>query len=169
MKEYLDVVDEEDRIIGRCSRDKAHSEGLRHRTVMFFLMDTEGRIMVTKRSEKKDFFPGYKSVVMGGHVGAGSTYGDALEKEVKEEAGTMGEYVKIGEFFKDIPEEKENVMLFTVYVKPQEVEICRDEFESGEFLELEEVYKLVRDSDDFLPETDIVLKLLEDFLRERGK
>ncbi len=160
MVEYLDIVDEEDNVVGRCTRDEAHSSGKRHRTVMFFVLSPNENIMVTKRTKNKDFFPGYRSVVMGGHVGAGDSYEEALKREVEEEIGTFGEYQEIGRFTKDIPEETENVKLYTVKVEPEKIRLAKDEFEGGVFMSLEDILKEVERCHDFLPETQQVLEIL---------
>ncbi len=162
MSELIDIVDENDEIIEQCSRKEAHSRGLRHRSVMFFVLSPDGRIMVTERSKNKDFFPGYRSVVMGGHVKAGDSYDEALKREVKEEIGTFGDYKEIGRFTKDIPEETENVRLYTVTVDPDKIRLAEDEFADGEFMSLDQVLKEVESCDDFLPETPQVIRMFKD-------
>ncbi len=164
MVEFVDIVDEKDEVIGRCSRDEAHSGGLRHRTVMFFALSPDNNILVTKRTKNKDFFPEYRSVVMGGHVRAGDSYEEALKQEVKEEIGTFGDYQEIGGFTKDITEETENVRLYTVKVNPERVRLSQDEFVKGVFMSLDDILKEVEHHDDFLPETEHVL----DMLRSEG-
>ncbi len=157
--EYLDVVNEENEIIEKKTRTEVHEKRLPHRTVMFFVFDTEGNILVTKRSDTKDFFPGYWSVVMGGHVTSGDGYDETLEKEMKEEIGTLGKYTEIGEFIKDIPEEVEYVRLYKVTVSPEDITLLKDEFEKGEFWTREKIEK-EREKREFLPETDVVLGFL---------
>ncbi len=159
MVEYLDIVDENDKVVGRCTREEAHSKGKRHRTVMFFVLSPDGKIMVTKRTDNKDFFPGYRSVVMGGHVSSGDTYEEALKREAREEIGTFGDYKEIGRFTKDIPEETENVKLYTIEVDPEDVRLSKDEFVEGRFIPLNDILKDVEKSDDFLPETKQVLEM----------
>lgn len=159
--EYLDIVNEENQVVGKESREVVHSKRLPHRTVMFFVFDQDDNILVTKRSDTKDFFPGYWSVVMGGHVTSGDGYDETLEKEMEEEIGIIGEYEEIGEFIKDIPEEVEHVKLYKVTVSPEDITLLKDEFEKGEFWEMEKIEK-EREKRKFLPETDVVLGFLSD-------
>jgi len=164
MSEKLDIVDEEDDVIDVKTRKEAHDKGLRHRSVMFFVFDPEGKLLMTQRSEDKRFYPGYWSVVLGGHVTSGSSYEEALEREMEEEIGLVGEYDNIGSFTKDIEEEKENVQLYRVEVDPEKIELSPIEFERARFVSLEELEEEIEDKD-MLPETEQVLKIL----REKGE
>jgi len=157
--EYLDVIDESNEVIGKKPRKVVHEKRLRHRTVMFFVISPEGKILVTKRSDNKDFFPGYWSIVLGGHVKSGESYEEALMLEMQEELGTKGEYEKIGSFIKDIEEEIEHVHLYKVKVNPDEINLLDKEFNKGEFWKIEEIKKKI-DELNFLPETEIVIEYL---------
>lgn len=157
--EYLDVVDENDEVIDKKPREIVHEKRLRHRTIMFFVISLDDKILVTKRSENKDFFPRYWSIVLGGHVKSGESYEEALLSEMKEEIGTVGKYEKVGSFVKDIEEEIEHVFLYKVKVVPGEIELSDKEFEKGEFWDLGKI-KRKREELDFLPETGGVIKYL---------
>ncbi|MFO7791994.1 MAG: NUDIX domain-containing protein [Candidatus Saliniplasma sp.] len=161
--EYLDVVDEQNRVIDQRPRKEVHEKGLPHRTVMFFVRSPEGKYLVTKRSEDKEFFPGYWSVVMGGHVQASESYEASLDKEMREEIGVKGDYKELGSFVKDIPEETEHVKLYEVIVEPDDIELLDKEFKKGEFWDKDMIIEELDvevDKRKFLPETEIVLKYL---------
>lgn len=155
--EKLDVVDEEDRIIDSVDRKKAHEKGLRHSSVMFFVKSHKGNFLVTRRSEDKEIYPGYWSIVLGGHVRSGMSYDETLEKESMEEIGKRGEYHLINTFVKDIPEEKENVSLYLVKIIDEDVELLEEEFEEGYFWSMQKIEEELEDKE-FLPETTTVLK-----------
>lgn len=157
--EYLDVIDENDQVIDKKTRKVVHEKRLRHRTVMFFVVSPEGKILVTKRSDNKDFFPGYWSIVLGGHVKSGETYEEALITEMNEEINTVGGYEKLGEFVKDIKEELEHVNLYKVKVEPDEIDLLDKEFQKGEFWTEEKIKSKINELD-FLPETEGVIKYL---------
>jgi len=118
-----------------------------------------GKILVTKRSDNKDFFPGYWSIVLGGHVKSGETYEEALITEMNEEINTVGGYEKLGEFVKDIKEELEHVNLYKVKVEPDEIDLLDKEFQKGEFWTEEKIKSKINELD-FLPETEGVIKYL---------
>lgn len=161
MTEELDIVNEDDQVVRKCTRKEAHDEKLRHRSVMFFVFNRDGELLMTKRSADKRFFPSYWSIVLGGHVPSGYDYEEALEKEMEEELGVLGDYEEVGSFKKDIEEEKENVKLYRAFVDPKDIELSPEEFEEGRFIDPDELRSKM-DQKDFLPETEIVLRFLED-------
>jgi len=159
MTEELDIVNKDDQIIGKSTRKDAHDKKLRHRSVMFFVFDQNGKLLMTKRSEDKRFYPGYWSIVLGGHVPAGFSYEEALEKEMEEEIGTTAPCENLGSFKKEIEEENENVRLYKAVVDPKKIELSPKEFEKGLFVTFEEL-ESEKKKKNFLPETKMVLEFL---------
>lgn len=85
--ELVDVVDESDRVIGTVTRAAMRAGRLRHRAVFVAVMHPDGRLLVHRRSEEKDVWPGWWDIAVGGVVSAGETYDDAARREVFEEVG----------------------------------------------------------------------------------
>ena len=162
LSEMFDVVDEEDHVIGRASRRECHEKGLIHRSVMFFIFNAKGEILVTKRTKNKDFFPEYWSILLGGHVGFGESYEEAVAREVEEEVGLKAVPFFIHYFKKRIPEEKENVKVYGVVIK-EKPSLNEDELEEGEFLSIDEL-KGRLNKEKFLPETETLLSILKEYL-----
>ncbi|GGP70226.1 putative Nudix hydrolase [Streptomyces variabilis] len=88
--EILDIVDENDRVIGQAPRGEAYARGLRHRCVFVLARDAEDRIFVHRRTPTKLVFPSLYDMFVGGVVGAGETYDDAALREAEEELGVAG-------------------------------------------------------------------------------
>ena len=88
--EILDIVDENDRVVGQAPRGQAYAEGLRHRCVFIQARDAEGRIFVHRRTPTKLVFPSLYDMFVGGVVGAGESYDDAALREAEEELGVSG-------------------------------------------------------------------------------
>lgn len=165
MAEKLDIVNEEDEVVGVKTRKEAHDEGLRHRSVMFFVFNHDENLLMTQRSEDKRFYPGYWSIVLGGHVTSGLSYEEALKKEMEEEIGVRGKYKEMGGFKKDIEEEKENVKLFKTEVDPEKIELSTEEFKMARFISPDEIEDIIKEKD-FVPETKEVLTVLKDSFEE---
>lgn len=88
--EIIDIVDENDRVIGRSSRGEAYARGLRHRCAFILARDAEGRIFVHRRTPSKLVFPSLYDMFVGGVVGAGEGYDEAALREAEEELGVTG-------------------------------------------------------------------------------
>ncbi|AVV43532.1 NUDIX domain-containing protein [Streptomyces sp. ID05-04B] len=88
--EILDIVDENDQVVGRRPRGQVYAEGLRHRCVFVQVRDAEGRIFVHRRTATKLVFPSLYDMFVGGVVGAGEAYDDAALREAEEELGVSG-------------------------------------------------------------------------------
>ncbi len=88
--EILDVVDEDDQVVGRARRGDVYARGLRHRCVFVWARDGEGRVFVHRRTDTKQVFPGLYDMFVGGVVGAGESYDAAALREAEEELGVSG-------------------------------------------------------------------------------
>ncbi len=85
--EIYAVVDAEDRVIGKATREKIHREGLFHRSVHIFVFNKDGQLYIQKRSMNKDMYPGLWDSSAAGHVDFGETYETAAARELEEELG----------------------------------------------------------------------------------
>ncbi len=159
MTELFSVVDEDDNVIGKANRTEVHVKGLIHRSVMFFIFDKKGRILVTQRTKNKEFYKEYWSIGLGGHVNAGETYDEAVVREVKEEANIDEKPFFMGSFKLRIPEESENVRVYG-FVTDKKPELDPFEVKQGMFLTREEMEEKIK-KEKFLPETEDLLKILK--------
>lgn len=83
----LEVVDENDNIIGLETRAKIHKEGLLHREIHVSFFNPNGEIIFQRRSLTKDTYPGKLDTAVGGHVEPNMSYEQTAIKESKEETG----------------------------------------------------------------------------------
>ncbi|MFE4552507.1 NUDIX hydrolase [Streptomyces sp. NPDC056785] len=88
--EILDIVDENDVVVGVSPRAEAYARGLRHRCVFVRARDAEGRLFVHRRTATKLVFPSLYDMFVGGVVGAGESYDSAALREAEEELGVSG-------------------------------------------------------------------------------
>lgn len=99
----MDVVDDEDRVIATVTRAEMRAQRLQHRAVSIAVIGTDWRLLVHRRADDKDVWPGMWDLAAGGVVAAGETYEDAARRELHEELGVRAEeLVSLGEGrFKD--------------------------------------------------------------------
>ncbi|MFG2175811.1 NUDIX domain-containing protein [Streptomyces niveus] len=88
--EILDIVDENDHVVGQAPRGEAYAKGLRHRCVFVLARDADDRVFVHRRTATKLAFPSHHCMFVGGVVGAGETYDEAALREAEEELGVSG-------------------------------------------------------------------------------
>ncbi len=98
--ELLDIVDEQDNIIGQKRRSSVYREGLSNfRVVNAFVVNSKGQLWIPRRTYHKRIFPGNLDLSMGGHVESGETYEAAFARELKEELDwdlDQTEYSRLG-------------------------------------------------------------------------
>ena len=88
MPEFLPLVDETGRVIGRALRSQCHGDpALIHPVVHLHVTDASGRLLLQRRSAAKDLLPGYWDTAVGGHVSFGESAEQALIRETGEELG----------------------------------------------------------------------------------
>lgn len=89
--ELLDIVDEKGIPTGKTTdRETAHAKGIRHRTAhVWIVRKKEGRlqILLQKRSEEKDSYPGCYDISSAGHIPAGVDFIPSAIRELQEELG----------------------------------------------------------------------------------
>lgn len=85
--DVVDVVDADDRVLATATRARMRAEGLRHRAVYVLVRTTDDRIVVHRRADWKDVYPGAWDVCFGGVLAAGEGWDEAAARELAEEAG----------------------------------------------------------------------------------
>lgn len=164
-EEYLDVVDETDRVVGRRMLDDCLRLGLLHRAVVVFLSDAAGRVFIQKRSSAKRWYPGYWSASCTGHVSSGESYVEGARRELREELGVVCELALVGKFltpkwayggvteweFDAVFEGKVSGASFTL----------NEEVEEGRWVSRDWLKRMVEDGSDFTPDTIMALAEFE--------
>jgi isopentenyldiphosphate isomerase len=88
MDEMLTQVTDGDEVLGPVLRSLVHGNpALIHRSVHILVVSPEGRLLLQKRSLRKDTQPGKWDTSVGGHVGFGQSYEEAALREAEEELG----------------------------------------------------------------------------------
>ncbi len=91
MDELLDIVNEQDRVIGQALRSACHGNPeLIHRAVHVLVFNGRGRLLLQKRPLHKDVQPGRWDTSVGGHLDVGEGYYQGALREMGEELGIVG-------------------------------------------------------------------------------
>lgn len=87
MSEILDIVNDNDEVIGQAERDRVHREGLVCRLVYVCFYTPDREVILQKRSDIKKNDPGKLTTTASGHVASGQSYLEAAVRETFEETG----------------------------------------------------------------------------------
>jgi isopentenyldiphosphate isomerase len=87
-EELLQLVDLEGRPAGAAPRSECHGNpALIQAVVHLHLFDQDGRLYLQKRAATKDRYPSRWDTSVGGHVSAGESPQQAIQRETREELG----------------------------------------------------------------------------------
>lgn len=158
MDEILDLVNDNDEIIGALERDEVYRSNLNNfRVINCFIKNNEGKLWIPLRQHNKRMFPNCLDVSCGGHVSSGESYLDAFKKEMQEELNIDIDTKQYKVLGKCNPK-ADNVSAFmTVYEITQDIapEYNPVDFQSYEWINPEDLVKEIesgtRKSKDDLP------------------
>jgi len=88
--ELVDVIDDDGGVVGTVTRAEMRRRRLRHRCTFVIVRSSDGGVLVHRRSDDKDLWPGAWDLAVGGVVAAGEDWDHAAERELAEEVGIRG-------------------------------------------------------------------------------
>jgi isopentenyl-diphosphate delta-isomerase len=87
LNEILEIVDENNNIIGSATRGECYQKGLLHRAVNIFIYNSQDEVFLHQRSDKKLKYPLFWDISCSEHVKPGETFEEAAKRGLKEELG----------------------------------------------------------------------------------
>lgn len=93
--EMVDVVDENDNVIGKEWKNICHEKGILHRIAGIILFDSNGSVWLQTRAKNK-VGTGNLDFSASGHIGSGDSYERGAYRELKEELGIKTDLKFIG-------------------------------------------------------------------------
>ena len=154
----MDVVNDQDEVIGQASKKEVYEKLLTHRIAEVFVFNDAGELLLQKRSANCSYCPLHWSMSAAGHVDTGETYEQAIHREMQEEIGVDLPLTFVGKEY--YTEDPRNVMKFIAVfqatsngpfnVNPQEVD-------SVAFFPLDRVREMIKNGEPFHPQMKYML------------
>jgi isopentenyl-diphosphate delta-isomerase type 1 len=144
-EEILDIVDEQDNILGCTSRTLVHQLGLRHRGAHVFLFTPDRRLLVQRRQHDRETWPGALDCSVSEHVKSGEGYLQAALRGLEEELGLgVTELRLVLHFAMNYgPNDNEISQVFEGEVDPKAVRADTREVESVTYYSLEQLWQMI--------------------------
>ena len=157
--ELLDIVDENGMPTGTVvSREKAHAQGIRHRTSHVWLArKREGKleILLQKRCQSKDSWPGCYDISSAGHIPAGVDFIPSALRELREELGVEAmpeelifcgnRHIRADGIFHGQPfHDRQYSRVFALWRDQNEFRLQKEEIDSVRWMELDACMEAVR-------------------------
>jgi isopentenyldiphosphate isomerase len=167
VEELVDIVDDGDRVVGTVTRSEMRARRLKHRCTFIVVRDGAGRVLVHRRSEAKDLWPGHWDLAVGGVVSAGEDWEPAARRELAEEVGIEGaDLVALcGGNYADEHVDEVARMWRTVWDGP--IAFTDGEVVEAHFVDIEELRERV-ERDPFVPDSRALFGPLLRFGRRPG-
>ncbi|MBU0665762.1 MAG: NUDIX domain-containing protein [Nanoarchaeota archaeon] len=142
--EYFDVVNENDEVIGKASRDEVHQKKLIHRAVTIFVFNSKNQLFMIQRSRNKKLNPLKWQGSASGYVESGESYELSAKRELKEELNINAEpkFEFDVKTFSD--EQKEFFKLFSV--KTNDPITVNDEIEQSKFMSIDDIKVMIENN-----------------------
>lgn len=160
MIEYLDLVDDNDNVIGKEDRNIIYQKGLKnYRTVNILIINSEDKVLVQKRTSDRRVFPSRYDFSAAGHLNAGEDYLEAAQRELKEELGidcTLKELM----YFNPNKHQVNSFKKLYVAKYNDKINFDKNAVEKIEFLTKEKILTLMQQKDIFVPDYYYVFKYI---------
>ncbi|GET25353.1 NUDIX domain-containing protein [Prolixibacter sp. NT017] len=160
-EEWLPVVDEEGKVIGKAPRSACHNgQKILHPVVHLHVFNPKGHIYLQKRPEDKLVQPGKWDTAVGGHISFGESVETALKREAYEEIGLTDFQARPMASYKwETDVEAELVYSYTSY-DYKKIRLHSDEVTEGKFWSRSQIEKNLG-KDVFTPNFEFEFKMME--------
>ena len=93
-QEMVEEVDRAGNVLRLVTRREMRAGALRHRSVFIAVLSEKGDLLVHRRADTKDVWPGWWDVAVGGVCAPGEDWTTAAHRELSEELGVEGAVVE---------------------------------------------------------------------------
>lgn len=154
--EILEVVDQNDKVIGTMSWGEANRKNMINRAARILVFDNENNVLVQRRSLTKAKYPGMWDVGVSETLKVGEGYDAAAARGVKEELGIKKQPVFMFSFFSDLPYSKRMYHVYSC-VCDGKIKPDKEEVEEVKFITLADLKKMLK-AEAFTPTGKLALE-----------
>lgn len=159
--EIVDIVDEQDNVIGTIFRkDEKEGEHIL-RSASIFLINEKNEILLQLRSKNSKKYPLHWDISGGGHVNSNEEYEDCAKRELFEEVGIRVENVTfLGKHFFTLDNNRKRFSCCfkaKINSSSQLININSNEVEKIKWLSIEEIRTMLNNKEKFHPECELLL------------
>lgn len=159
--EILDVVNDEDEVIGSAVKQQIYAEKLCHRIVHVLVFNENNELALQLRGPSVSYLPLHWSTSVGGHVDTGESYETAALREMQEELGIQVPVFEFKKYQFELPDSGLKKFLgvfratYSGKMNPGEREVADVVWKS-----LDEVQQMIVSGEKFHPELLFILQNL---------
>ncbi|MFH1565364.1 MAG: NUDIX domain-containing protein [bacterium] len=152
MPEILDIIDENNNVIGKAAKEDVLKQNLMHRGVAIFVFNSKREIFVHKRVANKIIYPSMWDMTCGGGVISGEDFLAGAKRETTEEVGIIDPELEY--LFTDRYKTELDNVIAAVYktVFDGEIIIEKEEIEKGFFVSLDKLNEMMK-TEKFCPDS----------------
>lgn len=161
--EIVDLVDENDNVIGERLKSECHQTGLWHRVAAVFVFNSKGELLLQKRGQNVRR-PNLLTSSAGGHLHKGDSYEDGAKRELLEELGIeapvhlITKYSKVDTNYPNGEVEREHNALYISHYDG-EIKIDKNDLASTTFYSIEKIQQMIKENEfQFTPDFLIEFK-----------
>lgn len=148
--EQVDIIDIDNRVVGKAPKVEAHKKGLLHRIVIGELVNSRGEFCFVKQAADRQDAGRFVSPV-GGHVSAGERIEDALVRESREEIGIAPTKIRfIGStiYHRQVIGRDENHLFLVYEIHSDQTPTLNHESVEFRWFSIAEIQQTLRDNPD---------------------
>jgi len=153
LDEVLEIIDDNNNVVGSALRRECYEKGLLHRAVNIFIFNSEGQVFLHKRSDKKFKFPSFWDLSCSEHVKPGESFEETAKRGLKEELNIevdLEEIIPIHHI--DSADERgeyhDNELVVTYKgTYDRDMRFDPNEVAEGKFFNIEELDKLIKNGE----------------------
>jgi len=161
MDSQIDLVNDNDEVIGTTSRLKLYEQKLKHfRVINAFIINSNGELWIPTRHPNKSLFPLCLDCSIGGHVESGEDYYTAFIREGLEEVGLDPSQFKWKELMKLTPLEHMTSAFMRVYAIFHDgpINYNQDDFIDSQWIKPKKLLQLIQNETPAKGDLPLILK-----------